>query len=249
MSSADANGFGPARLLSTLVPAIACTVAILCGACARNTTAPGGARVRGAIALVMRVTDVDGAVVDSLTEASDSGVMVRALTRAGLGDSATSVSGSFSVPAGFDSTWLVVGPSVATSDTLGPWFVRPGGVTGLALRLHDKGTMVMVNTLGAGAPMSATFSVFQAERMILRVRNLDGRTVRTLYDGTLAAGVHRAAWDRNDDAGAPVPAGSYWVTCELGPVSGGVPRADIGPAPGPPINDSGGSRALVRLVR
>ena len=237
------------QALSALAVAFACCVALLCGACSKNTTAPGGAYLRGSVAFVVRVTDADGNVVDSLTEATDSGVRVRVLTRAGLRDSAASVHGTFIVQAASDTTWLVIGPSVATSDTLGPWFVGSGGLGGVALQLHDKGSLVVFNTATPDAALQVMFGVGQVEHVIIRIRSLDGRVVRTLVDGMLAAGLHTAVWDTNNDGGAPVPAGSYWVTCELGVAISGAQHASplaISPALPP---DAAGSRVLVRLVR
>jgi hypothetical protein len=38
---------------------------------------------------------------------------------------------------------------------------------------------------------------------------MSGRRVRTLVDGSAAAGLNETAWDRRDDAGGIVPAGAY----------------------------------------
>ena len=52
----------------------------------------------------------------------------------------------------------------------------------------------------------------------MTVYNSLGRPVRTLVDGELSAGAHRAAWDGGDEArGRPRPAGSTWCGFAPGP--------------------------------
>ncbi len=49
----------------------------------------------------------------------------------------------------------------------------------------------------------------RATEGVLRVLAVDGRVVRTLADGRLAAGTHRLIWDGRDAAGREAPAGVY----------------------------------------
>lgn len=46
------------------------------------------------------------------------------------------------------------------------------------------------------------------------VRSVEGRVVRTLLHGELAAGEHDCRWDGRDDVGAAVPAGQYVLVLE-----------------------------------
>jgi hypothetical protein len=55
-----------------------------------------------------------------------------------------------------------------------------------------------------------------ASRATLRVFDASGRLVRTLHDGAIQAGVHPFAWDGQDDAGQPVPAGTYYCRALAG---------------------------------
>jgi hypothetical protein len=48
-------------------------------------------------------------------------------------------------------------------------------------------------------------------RVELVVFDARGRLVRSLVEGTRAAGTHRTVWDGTDDAGAPVTSGVYFV--------------------------------------
>ena len=50
----------------------------------------------------------------------------------------------------------------------------------------------------------------------LRVFDLRGAVVRNVYEGELAAGSHRFAWDGRDDATRPVAGGVYFVRLDFG---------------------------------
>ena len=47
------------------------------------------------------------------------------------------------------------------------------------------------------------------ERVTVEVLGVDGRRVRLLVDGFQAPGVHSVVWRGRDDAGQPVPSGTY----------------------------------------
>lgn len=55
-----------------------------------------------------------------------------------------------------------------------------------------------------------------AGRTRLAIYAVDGRRVRTLEDGVLAAGRHTSAWDLRDASGGAVPAGLYFARLESG---------------------------------
>jgi flagellar hook assembly protein FlgD len=48
----------------------------------------------------------------------------------------------------------------------------------------------------------------------LRILDVAGRTVRTLVDGSIAAGSHEWTWDGTDARGRPLPAGVYFQRIE-----------------------------------
>lgn len=54
------------------------------------------------------------------------------------------------------------------------------------------------------------------EAVRVAIHALDGRLVRELVRGPLAAGRHEVAWDARDDSGAPVRAGLYFATATRG---------------------------------
>ena len=60
------------------------------------------------------------------------------------------------------------------------------------------------------------FTLAAAGAVRLRVYDLRGRLVRTLWDGPLAAGAHRLDWDGRNAAGRPVASGVYLYRLEAG---------------------------------
>ncbi len=64
-------------------------------------------------------------------------------------------------------------------------------------------------------PSSVAFTMPRAGFAELGVYDVNGRLVRTLQHGALAAGVHALDWDGRDPSGAHVPAGVYFVRLEL----------------------------------
>ena len=58
---------------------------------------------------------------------------------------------------------------------------------------------------------SLRFTLPQAGQTSLRLYGADGRLVRTLAQGPLAAGNHTLGWDRTDDRGERLPAGIYYA--------------------------------------
>ncbi|MDM7916676.1 MAG: M28 family peptidase [Candidatus Eisenbacteria bacterium] len=63
----------------------------------------------------------------------------------------------------------------------------------------------------ANAGSSVRFALPQAGEVSLQLFGIDGRLVRTLVDGPLAAGGHALAWDGRNDRGAAVAPGIYYV--------------------------------------
>jgi hypothetical protein len=65
------------------------------------------------------------------------------------------------------------------------------------------------------ASAAAAFELEASSSVLLTVRYIDGTLVRTLVDGTRAPGHHTVLWDGNNDQGAPVPPGPYWVVLRV----------------------------------
>lgn len=55
------------------------------------------------------------------------------------------------------------------------------------------------------------FSLDRARRVEIRIADVTGRVVRTLAEGTMAAGAHMVEWQGRDDVGRRVPAGVYFA--------------------------------------
>lgn len=95
---------------------------------------------------------------------------------------------------------------------LGQWFQEP--LNGVAVA---GGPSVATMSLAAVWPNpahgSATlrFSLARAGEARLEVLDASGRRVRTLEQGTLAAGAHEVRWDGRDAAGHATSPGLYWA--------------------------------------
>ena len=73
------------------------------------------------------------------------------------------------------------------------------------------------NPVRDAATLSLAVSMSDAtSRSSLRIVDVAGRTLRTLLDGPLGAGVHPVTWNLADDAGRPVPSGMYFVRAHTG---------------------------------
>ena len=55
------------------------------------------------------------------------------------------------------------------------------------------------------------YGVERPGRVSLDVYNVLGKKVRSLLGSTVGAGRHRIVWDGNDDAGRPLPSGTYYI--------------------------------------
>ncbi|MBD3366646.1 MAG: T9SS type A sorting domain-containing protein, partial [Candidatus Eisenbacteria bacterium] len=53
-------------------------------------------------------------------------------------------------------------------------------------------------------------------RVVIRVCDVAGRLVRTLYDGRPPAGRHSVGWDGRAESGVPVASGVYLVNLDSG---------------------------------
>jgi hypothetical protein len=60
------------------------------------------------------------------------------------------------------------------------------------------------------------FELSRREQVMAKVYGLDGRLVRTLYDGDLGPGAARVPWDGREDGGAPVSNGVYFLRVVAG---------------------------------
>lgn len=84
------------------------------------------------------------------------------------------------------------------------------GETSVAPRLAaDRDIVAYPNP--AGAPVQIAFRVLTDRPLTLDVFDTSGRRVRSLVSGNLPAGVHSATWDRRDESGRDVSAGTYFL--------------------------------------
>jgi len=64
-------------------------------------------------------------------------------------------------------------------------------------------------------PSRLAFGLQRAGSARLVLYDIEGRAVRTLVSGALAAGAHSAGWDLRDAGGKDVPDGIYWARLEV----------------------------------
>ncbi|HAZ08533.1 MAG TPA: hypothetical protein DCZ01_08455 [Elusimicrobia bacterium] len=77
---------------------------------------------------------------------------------------------------------------------------------------YPGGALTLTNNLlrpSNGVPTSIDVTTFNAGRVLARVYSLDGRLVRTLYDGDRAEGSFSLSWDGRDAVGGAVASGLY----------------------------------------
>jgi hypothetical protein len=60
------------------------------------------------------------------------------------------------------------------------------------------------------------FYIPETGRVSLKIFNVNGRKVRTLENGTIAAGPHSVIWNGTDDNGKPVASGIYFCVLKQG---------------------------------
>jgi len=75
------------------------------------------------------------------------------------------------------------------------------------------GSLVLVPNPAGGA-VAARWSLPAAGPVRLSVFDSSGREVRRLAEGPRGAGAHQVVWDGLDEAGSPLPAGTYWIRLE-----------------------------------
>jgi hypothetical protein len=141
--------------------------------------------------------------------------------------SGTPMSGSFGpstvdVTVALDTQPFFPGPTklwVRGRDTAGNW----GPATALSVLINgaaptgvdDQIPQVTFLAPNAPNPFGAEtrirFGVPTADRVMLGIYDVQGRLVRRLIDGEIAAGVHLTRWDRRNEHGAHMGAGLYYV--------------------------------------
>jgi hypothetical protein len=120
---------------------------------------------------------------------------------------------------GFDAADNEAIPKFANAESLAtcqetwgfPTEVSEPGGSQLVTRLYQN----RPNPSHAGTVIR--FSLAQAGPVKLVVYDVNGKHVRTLYDGVRDAGTHTVIWDGRNDDGRPVGSGVYWSQMSAGP--------------------------------
>jgi len=109
----------------------------------------------------------------------------------------------------------------ATAFFLDDLTVASSALLGVPAPSRSAAALVVAPNPARGAA-TAVFALTQAGAARVTVHDLGGRLVRTLVDGPLPEGRHRARWDGRDASGVAVAPGAYFVRVavpRLAPVS------------------------------
>jgi hypothetical protein len=82
------------------------------------------------------------------------------------------------------------------------------------LVLGSHGDIVLYPNPFAGSA-AVGFVLPEEASTVLEVRDIDGKTVKTIDQGVKPAGVHVIGWNGTDDQGIPLPPGPYWVVLRV----------------------------------
>jgi len=95
---------------------------------------------------------------------------------------------------------------------------NPGDAVGVnpALAAVDFGLAQNSPNPFGGSATRITFAVPRAQSATLRVFDVQGRLVRTLVNGPVAAGLHTVDWNGRNDDEREVAAGVYFYRLEAG---------------------------------
>jgi hypothetical protein len=123
-------------------------------------------------------------------------------------DAAQAATVTFAAAAGYDEVILSVANVSPSSNGLYLYEVTEG-VTAAAVPPALAAVSAAPNPFNPRTDLS--FRIPGDGPVQLRIHRPDGGLVRTLVDGTLTAGDHRATWLGRDDAGRTMPSGTYLV--------------------------------------
>ena len=93
------------------------------------------------------------------------------------------------------------------------WSVQqlPTGITGREedIRIPEKNRLVQNFPNPFNPETTITYELANAQKISIRIYNMSGQAIRTLYSGQDQAGYHRLRWNGQTDSGEIVPSGIY----------------------------------------
>ena len=198
---------------------VVAAAALLIAGCAKDEpTKPTTFALTGHVQLVGHMTAEDGRPLGSRTVTDADGVPVDLL----YGNAVlvrTHTSGG-----AFRFEGLAPGGYFARANIFGTLTEQSAGVT-IATRDVDIVNPLVLESVGdlypAPNPVDTatviTFASSSAGSALLRVLALDGTVARNLFIEEMPSpGIYLTRWDGNDDHGASVPSGYYWMTYSAG---------------------------------
>ena len=99
----------------------------------------------------------------------------------------------------------------AINGTFRVWVIRlPEPTTAVEGGEASEAATILAYPNPTAGSMQLRYALPASDRVVLRVYDASGRTVRTLVDGTMSAGSHEGRWDGADESGDLVVSGTYF---------------------------------------
>ena len=202
----------PAPFALLLIAAGALTLA----ACAKRTTQPEILplhSISGRVRLIGHVVRSDGIVIETRVSDDADGVDVILTHGPNVIGHALTVHGVYTFtrlpPGDYVARANVIGAVV--DSTLRMTLANYDVFANDTLLFTSAGDILPVpNPMGASADIY--FQLADTATIAVRVLDLSGNTVRTLWSGGLGGGLHFFTWDGTDEHGAQAPQQLFWAT-------------------------------------
>ena len=119
--------------------------------------------------------------------------------------------GRFAFVSGRPYRWTHTLAKANVNTLLGTWFQEPLGAVAVEPEVGSTLALAPIRPNPAHGVATMRFMLPRGGTVRLELLDASGRHVRTLQQGTLAAGSHERAWDGLDDAGHRAAPGLYWA--------------------------------------
>ena len=183
--------------------------------CSAEPTKPRAYSITGHVKLTGYLVDAGGRFAGTRVVGDADGVPVELVYGTRVVARATTVGGVYHftgiAPGGY---FVQTNPVSIISDFTNDLTVANSNLAvGDTLRLASVGDLSPIpNPIGSGSRIY--FELPDSQYVEVRVRNMGGEPVKTLFLGDLPGGVQNAFWDGRDATGSPVPGEIFWVTLE-----------------------------------
>jgi len=174
---------------------------------------PTTGTLQGTVLLTGTRTDTTGAVVDSFSVADGTGILVYLVSNGLPADSTATSSGSYRFQNVRPDTYQVMVRPIPAVERQVTVIQELGTTVATPIVVCDLGLLTVIPNPSGGVA-HIYFDLPAYEGLILNVRALDGRVLRTLLSAELLPGGHAVNWDGLDGDGIPVNPGTYYLAFE-----------------------------------